>query len=122
MLRFNHLNLTVADQDRAADFYQRHLLPNGRKDWMGADSLHLRDAAGSDLAFQKGTPAPAGDGSHHGFLAASASDVDALRDRLVAEGIRITDDCIENGFRSLKFIDLDGYECEVYWEAAWPPA
>ena len=118
-MRFVHLNLVVADPMRSAAFYARHLMPQGETVWLG-DSLHLRDRTGSDMAFQKGDPARPRPGAHHGFLARSAEEVDRLRDRLLADRIEITDDCAEDGFRSVKFRDPDGYECEVYWEEAWP--
>lgn len=36
--------------------------------------------------------------------------------------VNLTDDCVEPGFRAIKFPDPDGYEVDVYWEAAWPPS
>ncbi len=119
MFVLNHVNLVVPDPDASADFYLKHLMPKGRKVWLG-DSLHLRDGTTTDLAFQKGPAAPAGNGSHHGFLAASAAQVDALRQSLTADGIALMEDWDEDGFRAVKFADPDGYLCEVYWEADWP--
>jgi catechol 2,3-dioxygenase-like lactoylglutathione lyase family enzyme len=117
-VRFNHLSLVVANPDVSAAFYARYLLPEAQREWLG-DSLHLRDAMGTDLAFEKGATGARGP-AHHGFLADSAVEVEALLDRLRRDRITITDDCREDGFRSIKFLDADGYEIEVYWEASWP--
>lgn len=116
-LRLVHVNLVVADPDASARFYTRFLLPHATRDWLG-DSLHLR-SSGCDLAFQRGASRRV-PGAHHGFLADSAAAVDALAQRLREGGIALTADDTEEGFRSVKFLDPDGYECEVYWEAGWP--
>ena len=117
-MRFNHINLVVSDPEKSADFYQKHFVPTGTSIWLG-NSLHLRDPSGIDLAFQQGTPAQA-PGSHQGFLAPSASKIDTLLNSLKSDQVRITDDCTEEGFRSIKCLDPDGYEIEVYWEQDWP--
>ena len=117
-MRFSHLNLVVANPQASAEFYRRFLVPDGTATWLG-ESLHLRNRQAVDLAFQKGVPKTA-IGSHHGFLAESVSAIDNLLADLKNNGVRITNDCDEPGFRSVKFIDPDGYEIEVYWEADWP--
>jgi catechol 2,3-dioxygenase-like lactoylglutathione lyase family enzyme len=118
ILKFNHINLVVADPQLSAQFYARYLVNNASIEWLG-DSLHLRDSCAIDLAFQQGKPVKA-DGSHHGFLAESVQTIENLLKLLKRDGITITDDCVEEGFRSVKFLDPDGYEIEVYWEASWP--
>ena len=115
---FRHINLVVADPEISAEFYRSLLLPDAEAVWLG-DSLHLRTSAGDDLAFQTGNPLRA-QGAHHGFIAASVEAVDRLLSRVRARGVAVTDDCTEEGFRSIKFLDPDGYEIEVYWEAGWP--
>ena len=117
-MKFNHINLVVRDPEASATFYAGLLTGSPSKEWLG-DSLHLRTDAGTDFAFQQGTPLVA-QGAHHGFLATDAGEVDDLLAKLLAEGVAITDDCTEDGFRSIKFRDLDGYEVEVYWERDWP--
>jgi hypothetical protein len=107
----------VVDPESSAAFYARLLLPDGVTEWLGG-SLHLR-AVGVDLAFQVGAPKPA-DTWHFGLLAPSAERVDEVRASVTGAGIALTDDSAADGFRSIKFRDPDGYECEVYWEAAWP--
>ncbi|MEM8768414.1 MAG: VOC family protein [Pseudomonadota bacterium] len=117
-MKFNHINLVVRDPEASAAFYADLLTGAVQTVWLG-DSLHLRNDEGVDLAFQQGTPSSA-PGAHHGFLAANAAEVDDLLAKLKGEGTRITDDCTEDGFRSIKFRDPDGYEVEVYWEGDWP--
>jgi catechol 2,3-dioxygenase-like lactoylglutathione lyase family enzyme len=116
-VRLVHVNLTVVDPEASAAFYARLLLTDGATEWLGS-SLHLR-ARGVDLAFQVGEPNPA-ETWHFGLLAPTAATVDEVRAALMGAGIALTDDSVDAGFRSIKFRDPDGYECEVYWEAAWP--
>ncbi len=119
MFRLVHVNLVVQAPYEAAEFYKRHLIPEGEIVTLG-NSVHLRDSAGSDLAFVQGSSGPRQNGGHHGFLADSPTRIDALRDRLLKENLTLTEDCTEPNFRSIKFLDADGYECEVYWEGDWP--
>lgn len=116
-MRLVHVNLVASDPEASARFYLRWLMPKAKSVWLG-DSLHLRDD-GSDLAFQLGKASTA-PSAHHGFLAASADEIDALAGRLIEDGIALTENSIEQDFRSIKFLDPDGYECEVYCEAGWP--
>ena len=120
-MRLAHINLIVADPERAANFYRTHLVPAGETVWLG-ESLHLRDSDGSDMAFQAGMPSPQPGGAHHGFIASSAEVIDALVQSLKNAGIGLIENDSEPGFRAIKFHDLDGYTCEVYWEAGWPAA
>lgn len=119
MFKLVHVNLVVQSPLNAAEFYKRHLMSDGEIVMLG-NSVHLRDRAGSDLAFIQGQPDATRNGGHHGFLADSPARIDQLRDRLTEEGLTLTEDCAEPDFRSIKFLDADGYECEVYWEADWP--
>jgi catechol 2,3-dioxygenase-like lactoylglutathione lyase family enzyme len=112
-MKLVHVNLRVRNPNASADFYVRALLPGATSSWLG-ESLHVR-SEGVDLAFSQGEPVIAS-GSHHGFLAPSRDAVDAARDVLGRLGVPLTDDCSETDFRSIKFRDPDGYECEVYWE------
>ena len=116
-MKFVHINLVVSDPKSSAAFYQKYLLPDAELVMLGS-SLHLRDPH-SDLAFQSGAPVLAS-GAHHGFVADSAEQVDRLAGALRESDITLTDDCREEGFRSIKFLDPDGYEIEVYWEGIWP--
>ena len=115
-MRLVHLNLSVVDPEASAAFYSRLLLPGATSEWLG-NSLHVR-AGSVDLAFQAGHPGGT-ETWHFGFLAPSSDAVDDIRAAVVHEGISLIDDSSEAGFRSIKFRDRDGYECEVYWEQAW---
>jgi catechol 2,3-dioxygenase-like lactoylglutathione lyase family enzyme len=116
-LRLIHVNVPVVDPRASAAFYERLLFPDAVTEWLG-DSLHLR-AGGLDLSFQNGEPMPA-ETWHFGFLAPSSDAVDEARGSVVGAGIALTDDSSEAGFRSIRFRDPDGCECEVDWEAAGP--
>ena len=115
-MRLVHVSLAVDDPEASAAFYARVLLPDAAPERLG-DSLHLR-AGSVDLAFQADARGEAGRW-HFGFLAPSSAAVDHVRAALAQEGISLTDDSSEAGFRSIKFRDPDGYECEVYWEERW---
>ena len=117
-MRFAHVNLVVADPERSAQFYAALLPQPSDAVWLG-DSLHLRDAGSTDLAFQKGRAAQA-PGAHIGFVVMSPAEVERVRALAAELGAEITEDCDEADFQSVKFLDPDGYEIEVYWEAAWP--
>jgi catechol 2,3-dioxygenase-like lactoylglutathione lyase family enzyme len=117
-VKFNHISLVVADPEASAEFYTRYLMPDGASEWL-EDSLHLRDSEGVDLAFRKGMPATCA-GAHHGFLAVSVDDIEDLLFRLRQDQIEITEECKEENFRSIMFLDLDAYVVEVYWESSWP--
>jgi catechol 2,3-dioxygenase-like lactoylglutathione lyase family enzyme len=116
-MQLRHVNLVVRDPELSARFYIRHVLPSGSTVWLG-NSLHVRSGS-SDLAFQAGEPHRT-TGAHHGFIASSSREIEALAQQLQEAGVSITEDSTENGFRAIKFLDPDGYECEVYWEADWP--
>lgn len=117
-MKFNHINLIVSDPETSASFYAKLLSGSVTREWLG-ESLHVRNDDAADFAFQKGEPRIA-KGSHHGFLAEDVASIDQLLARLVRDQVRVTDDCNEEGFRSIKFLDPDGYEIEVYWERNWP--
>ena len=116
-MKFVHLNLVVADPATSANFYETFLIKGAKQVWLG-ESLHLRNGE-VDIAFQEGI-AQSIPGAHHGFLADSAEHVGDLLSLLQSAGAKITDDCSETGFRSIKFLDPDGYEIEVCWEQDWP--
>lgn len=105
--------MVVDDPVGAAKLYQRLLMPKGEIVQLG-DNLHLRDDQGSDLAFHRGSLDLHGSHLHFGFLAGSAASIDDRHSRLQREGLKITDECTEEGFRSIKFCDPWGDECEVY--------
>ena len=53
---------------------------------------------------------------HFGFRTAAADEVRTLLAELRAAGVPITDARDEPGYVSLKCLDPDGYEIEVYCE------
>src|SRR5262245_22684408 len=95
-MKLSHVNLVVADPEAAAAFYGRYILTAASAVWLG-DSLHLRDATGSDLAFQVGAPLAGPPGPHHGFLADTPAAVDLVRDALARDGHTLTEDDSEPG-------------------------
>jgi len=117
-MKFAHLNLVVKDPAESARFYTAFVMPGAKSEWLG-NSLHVRTTDGGDIAFQAGDPTHC-PGAHHGFLESSPERIDVLRAELAKSGVTTKDDCSEKGFRSIKFLDPDGYEIEVYWEADWP--
>jgi catechol 2,3-dioxygenase-like lactoylglutathione lyase family enzyme len=112
-----HINLVVSDPDASARFYIRYVLQGAICKWLG-DSLHVRNSS-CDLAFRRGTPSTVS-GVHHGFLAESSVEIDALAKKLLEDRVGLSENQIQEGFRSIKFFDPDGYQCEVYWEEIWP--
>jgi catechol 2,3-dioxygenase-like lactoylglutathione lyase family enzyme len=116
-LKLVHINLVSSDPEASASFYVQCLLPDATREWLG-DSLHVRNDT-CDLAFQRGEPLAAR-GAHHGFLADSPVTIDRLVQRLLEHDVRLIENETQEGFRSIRFLDPDGYECEIYWEAEWP--
>jgi catechol 2,3-dioxygenase-like lactoylglutathione lyase family enzyme len=112
-----HLNLTVADLDRSADFYRR---------WFGFDrppraypdgTVFLGNADGFDLALHPGTlDQPPPRTFHFGFRLAAPDPIRRLLAALQAADVPVTESYDAPDYVSLKCRDPDGYEIEVYWE------
>lgn len=110
-----HLNLTVADLDRSSAFYTR---------WFGFDQRHetfsdgtrfVRNADGFDLGLHPGRPPwPPAPTVHFGFRTTDAEEVRSLLAELRAAGVPLTEAHDEPDYVSLKCLDPDGYEIEVY--------
>jgi catechol 2,3-dioxygenase-like lactoylglutathione lyase family enzyme len=110
------VNLTVADIERSAAFYQQWL-GFGPEDRRFSDGTSFfRDSEGTDLALHAG-PASAPREFHFGFRRESADEVRDLRARLVAGGVEVMAFDDEPDVVSVKLKDPDGYVVEVYWES-----
>lgn len=127
-MRIGHLNLAVADLDRAVTFYCQALGFSVARRRPGSHLAFLRCGTGqafdlglTDAASRNGTPPPSGHtGLDHVALEYPTRDawITAYR-RLLAYGVSI-DDAREHGFaESLYFRDPDGNGLEIYWE--YPP-
>jgi catechol 2,3-dioxygenase-like lactoylglutathione lyase family enzyme len=113
----DHLALAVSDQAHSARFYVDYFgfvpEPQPREDGV----LILHDAAGFSLALGEiEEPIVFPPFFHFGRGAASADDVRAFRDRVLADGLEIVEDWDEPDYVSVKFRDPDGYVIEVGWE------
>jgi catechol 2,3-dioxygenase-like lactoylglutathione lyase family enzyme len=112
-----HLNLTVADLERSAAFYARWFGFDQRPETFSDGTRFVRNDDGFDLALHPGEPPrPPAPTVHFGFRTADPAEVRALLDQLRADGVTITEAHDEEGYVSLKCLDPDGYELEVYAE------
>jgi catechol 2,3-dioxygenase-like lactoylglutathione lyase family enzyme len=111
-----HINLTVADVNRSTRFYRQWLgfLPGERTYADG--TVFIRDEEGTDLAFHSGLSSPPPRTFHFGFRRGSPETVRQLYARTRREQIEVTEFEDEPDIVSVKFLDPDGYEIEVYWE------
>jgi catechol 2,3-dioxygenase-like lactoylglutathione lyase family enzyme len=115
-MNLNHLHLHVASVSRAAEFYERYF---GMRQlvWHG-DMVFMRDPAGMDLALAPADePEPLPDWFHFGFRLDSLAAVEALHDRLGADGVALTAPySVDGEFGFFRCRDPDGYQIEVYYE------
>ncbi len=115
-----HLNLTVSDLDESAAFYGRWFGFTGSRRTYADGTVFLSNADGFDLALHPGAPStPPGRGTHFGFRAGDADTVRDLLQGLLAGDVIVPERHDDPDHVSLKCLDPDGYEIEVYWE---PPA
>jgi catechol 2,3-dioxygenase-like lactoylglutathione lyase family enzyme len=113
-----HLALPVSDQDRSRRFYESYLgfdaEPARRYD---GDVLMLYNADGFSLALgPTEEPIRLPPFLHFGVHLPSRESVNAFRDRLRADGVRIVEEWDEPEYVSVKFHDPDGYVVEAAWE------
>ena len=110
-----HLNLTVADVERSEAFYARWFGFDRRPETYSDGTRFVRNRDGFDLAFRPGRPpTPPAPTVHFGFRTDGPDDVRALLGELRAAGVTITEALDEPGYVSVKCLDPDGYEIEVY--------
>jgi len=115
-MRLNHLHLHVRDLDASLRFY---------RDWFGLtesvrydDLVFVTDGKGFDLALAR-DPAPATVPKwfHFGFRLDDREHVTELHRRMVAEGVTIAKELVEDeDLLVFRCADPDGYPIEVYWE------
>ncbi len=112
-----HLNLTVADVDRSQAFYERWFGFDQRPETYSDGTRFIRNADGFDLALHPGAPpTPPAPTVHFGFRTTADGEVRELRRALQEAGVPITEAHDEPGYVSVKCLDPDGYEVEVYAE------
>jgi catechol 2,3-dioxygenase-like lactoylglutathione lyase family enzyme len=116
MLRLGHLNVPVADLDRATAFYAR---------WFGFDrtvaeyadrTRMLNDASGFDLALHEGAPAAGEKDWHFGFLAPDAASVRDLLAAMAGADVVVTDEEDTAQYVGFKCRDPDGNIIEIAYE------
>ncbi|MDB5096151.1 MAG: Glyoxalase/bleomycin resistance protein/dioxygenase [Cyanobacteria bacterium RYN_339] len=117
MMTLNHLNLAVADPDRALPFYLQ---------WFGfaevlrlEDFVKVRDAAGFELSLTRAEePRTYPPTFHFGFRLPEPADVLALHARMAAADVPIKNPLREAEDRVFFLcLDPDGHKIEVYWES-----
>lgn len=112
-----HLNLMVANLDRSIDFYRQWFgFTRGQRTYPDG-TVFIRNGQAFDLALHPGIPpSPPAPTVHFGFRCETGDPVRVLRDQLPRAGVRITEETDDDDFVSVKCLDPDGYEIEVYWE------
>lgn len=113
-----HLALAVQDEQRSRRFYERYFGFGARPARRYPDGvLMLYDGEGFALALGPAAAVPQlPPFFHFGFSVADRDHVHHLRDRLVADGVAIVEECDEPAYCSVKCCDPDGYVVEVAWE------
>jgi catechol 2,3-dioxygenase-like lactoylglutathione lyase family enzyme len=117
-VHLRHLGLPVRDHARSLRFYARYLgFDPATAETYPDGTVIVRDPDGFDLALHRATedPPPASF-LHFGFAMADAAVVHALRARMEADGVPITERDDEPDLVSFKCLDPDGWRVEVYWE------
>jgi len=110
-----HLNLTVADLDRALAFY---------RDALGFETVFSKEAtvwlaAGGDLlGLSQGEPSPGSGFEHFGFQVDDPGLVDTWAEQLRSSGISVEKGPYDRSDgRSVYFRDPDGYLLEIFYLA-----
>jgi extradiol dioxygenase family protein len=113
-----HLALPVTDRECSRRFYETYFGFGAEPAREYDDGvLMLYNADGFSLALGPTTGAiDLPSFLHFGVHLASADDVWLLRDRLVADGVAITEEWEEPSYVSVKCSDPDGYVVEASWE------
>lgn len=116
-MRLNHLNITVADLDRATEFYRR---------WFGFGRVlaeyedgtrFITDDTGFELGLHPSSEPTSGSSAwHFGFSAPSPEAVRELLSSLQGSAVPVVEQTDEPGFAGFKCRDPDGHLIEVYWE------
>jgi catechol 2,3-dioxygenase-like lactoylglutathione lyase family enzyme len=122
-MRFNHLGITVADQERSRRFYETYFgFDAGPAQRYDDGVLIIRNADGFDLALESGTDTTRPSFLHFGFRLDSPDAARALLTRMRAGGpderVTIVETEDDPAYVGFKCLDPDGYTVEVYWESA----
>jgi catechol 2,3-dioxygenase-like lactoylglutathione lyase family enzyme len=113
------LELAVSDEAVSRLFYARYfgfgMRPSRRSD---SGTLVLLGAEGFGLALVEVAELPPGRPlTRIGFQAFVPEDVEALRSRLVADGVEIVRYVDEEDRVAVRCLDPDGYQVEMAWSA-----
>jgi catechol 2,3-dioxygenase-like lactoylglutathione lyase family enzyme len=118
-MQLGHLGLPVSDQQRSLQFYATYFgfIPSTAQSYPDGTTI-VRNSDGFDLALHPapGVTAPGGGFLHFGFAMDDAPSVNAMRERLEHDGVRIVERDDEPELVSFKCLDPDGWRIEVYWE------
>jgi lactoylglutathione lyase len=120
-MRFVHTNVRVRDIDASLRFYEAlGFEPRGRLQFDGAYNVYLGlpgDGDTLELTVNEGREEPYDLGSGYGHVALAVADLDALLERLAAEGIEPEKPPYAPGgreeFRICFVADPDGYRVEL---------
>jgi lactoylglutathione lyase len=120
-MRFVHTNVRVRDIDASLRFYEAlGFEPRGRLQFDGAYNIYLglpRDGDTLELTVNEGRDEPYDLGDGYGHIALEVEDLDALLERLAAEGITPEKPPYGPGgreeFRICFVADPDGYRVEL---------
>ena len=113
------LELAVSDEAVSRLFYARYfgfgMRPSRRSD---SGALVMLGAEGFGLALVEVGELPPGKPlTRIGFQAFTPEDVEALRSRLVADGVEIVRHVNEEDRVAVRCLDPDGYQVEMAWKA-----
>lgn len=111
-----HLNLTVADLDRAVRFYSEVF--GAKEYYRDSHSVQVQGPGAHDvLAFELGTPQPAGGITHFGFRLVEPQDMDAAVQQVIRAGGRLLRRGQFSPGEPYAYVhDPDGYEIELWFE------
>ena len=114
----DHLAIPVCDQERSQRFYETYLGFGARPARRYEDGvLMLYNASGFALALgPTDEPVTAPKWMHFGIALHDRAAVLTLRDRLIADGVELVEECDEPGYVSVKCRDPDGYIVEIFNE------
>jgi len=106
-----HVGLSVSDAQESQKFYRKILGLEGERHGPGIVYV----ASGRDMLvlYEEGSGSTS---FHFGFNVNSPSTVDQWKSWLEQHGIPISENVIEDTYRSIKFQDPDGHWIEIFYE------